>query len=726
MTIIVRDQILREKISFHEATAAFDALLEVCNWILTLLEITHPELAATEEKKSEQEAPKTTKMLRRLNTMGIEVDIVERDDLEDNVIHDILPEILETAVIALWGCAAAVRKEMNLVERVTKHMSKESVLTRRRRRATSAEIFSEDTQIQDELWMDVCQKLTYLVDPRVPHGVSVNAVSVIGYMIQHPGCAFKHDTLSHLLKLLEPWQGLALRASACTALSRLCASELNLAKQKKNRPLYSEKWSKFCQVILSSCGIDILFQNTMQVKSISYGDKNLERELQAETELRMASACCILYMCAQYKGVMQKGQLGSLISLLTCETQHHVQLYAASAVWCMARNEENRKVLGKLGACKRVMKLLFSTKSKQCREWCAASLWLLCSHEPNAIEVAGDGYAMSKLIQLMRPDDTWDAHNFMKRNQNLLQDDDVLIQNVVGCLRRCVATEVGSTVVSRQKLGFTLIDSLISIVKMSVAKIELLREAAGLIFHLQETPENLEYIGLVAKSSTALEDLYLSLLKRTGHGQEYLHMEAAHALTGLCCKHRSRLHVGRHGGVKLLEGMMKENLHILGALDLKFEQGTADNLDNLEFEEIYENLRICIVAILNLSVELEFHVDIAELMLKPLLEFAYDDDDRIIGTIACKIICNLERSSHFKVQTLIYKEQLRMASDLGKKESMILESKESEIDSVITFGKKFGDNKRINETRRKVLSYLKGTLCPKWFTLEFPLSDRNR
>ena len=197
---------------------------------------------------------------------------------------------------------------------------------------------------------------------------------------------------------------------------------------------------------------------------------------------------------------------------------------------------------------------------------------------------------------------------------------------------------------------------------MSVAKIELLREAAGLIFYLQETPENLEYIMLVTKSATALEDLYISLLKRHGDGQEYLHMEAAHALAGLCCKSRSRLHIGNNGGIELLHEMMKENLKILRKLDARFENGTADRLDSEEFDEIYENLRVCLLALLNLSVEEDFHVAIAHNFLKSLVEFAYDESDIKLGAYASKIICNLEKSPHFFVQSLIYKCQLQQTS----------------------------------------------------------------
>ena len=108
-------------------------------------------------------------------------------------------------------------------------------------------------------------------------------------------------------------------------------------------------------------------------------------------------------------------------------------------------------------------------------------------------------------------------------------------------------------------------------------------------------------------------------------------MEAAHALSGLACSSYSRLHIGRGGGVDLLYKMLKENLVLLSALDAKFESGEADAWDYKEFDEVYENLRICLVAALNLSVEQEFHVSLAKRFLKCLVEFAQDDEESIFA-----------------------------------------------------------------------------------------------
>lgn len=175
-------------------------------------------------------------------------------------------------------------------------------------------------------------------------------------------------------------------------------------------------------------------------------------------------------------------------------------------------------------------------------------------------------------------------HSFVtaSRNFNKATYGDILCQNLVGTLRRVVATEEGQKIITQQKLGYTLIETLFTIVQAISAKIELLRETAGLIFFLQESPENRECIALVAKSNTALEDLYLMLMKKEGNGQEFLHKEAAHALTGLTCSSASRLYVGRSGGVDLLYEMLKENLIILNTLDGKFEDGSADKFDHEE------------------------------------------------------------------------------------------------------------------------------------------------
>lgn len=446
MSIIVKDPQLRKNISAIEALAGFDALLDVCSWCMKLLEITHPEVEKAEAEEKKQEV---------LEEMD------HREHPPVHVISDALPSILETAVVALWGCAAVVRKEENLEARAAKFMSNEDVFAMRRRRRTSAaEIFKyEQHKVNEDLWIEVCLALTTLSDSRVNSEVNTKAAAVIGYMIQAPCIAFKKNMLSHLLKLLEPWYSLALRATACVAFSRLCAAELNLSRDKKSLPHYSEQWSKFCQLILSSCGVDILFHNAMSMV-VSPDDGHTITDLLYETQLRMSAACSILYLCAQYKGVMKRSQLTSLLALLTCDTQHHVQLYAAGSVWCMLRNEQNRKELGKLGACKSLLKLLFKTKDDKIQEWCSASLWLLSVHPRNAVEIAQEGYSISKLIRLTRPNQTWDAHSFMRRSQDFGRKEygckDIIIQNCVGCLRRVVATPEGAQVRVRASWGAVL------------------------------------------------------------------------------------------------------------------------------------------------------------------------------------------------------------------------------------------------------------------------------
>ena len=121
----------------------------------------------------------------------------------------------------------------------------------------------------------------------------------------------------------------------------------------------------------------------------------------------------------------------------------------------------------------------------------AAALWLLSTYTPNAVAIASEGYAISKIIALMRPKAAWDAKSFVaaSRSFNKKAYGDILCQNLVGTLRRAVATQKGDAVVTQQKLGFTLIETLWTIVNMPSAKIELLREAAGLIFFLREAPE---------------------------------------------------------------------------------------------------------------------------------------------------------------------------------------------------------------------------------------------
>lgn len=144
----------------------------------------------------------------------------------------------------------------------------------------------------------------------------------------------------------------------------------------------------------------------------------------------------------------------------------------------------------------------------------------------------------------------------------------------------------------------------------------------------------------------------------------------------------------------------------------------------MQFDQIYDNLKICLFAVLNLSVEQEFLVNVTQKFLKVLLEFALDEEDKEIGAIACKIICNLERSSNLTVQILIYKAQLGLAGLEAHKISVNNEIN-SEPDKVLTFGKKIGEDRGHNENRRKTQKYLKGSICPEWFLQDYPNADRN-
>ncbi|GMH74688.1 hypothetical protein TL16_g06530 [Triparma laevis f. inornata] len=738
-SIIVRDHDLRKNISVYEAIHAFDALVEICDWCCQLLESTSeisndddlfpPSVPETDTNAVPTNPPLSSSASSPSSPTPTKPAELHRH-VPEHELSDTIPSILETAIVSLWGCASVVRQEIDLSSRAAKYLSKDTKATKlSRRRASSVGVSDLDVvTIDDEIWMGLCQKISVLNDPRVDVSVNTGATAVIGCMLQHPNSAFVKDMLTHILKLLEPWHGLHVRSAAAVAFGRLCAAELNLSRQKK--PHFSEKWARFCQSMLNGCGIDIVFTCAFAAPPTldMDGDPRPKTEEEEETEfqLRAASASAILYMCAQYKGPMGRVQLSSLVALLSCDSNPQVQLYACSAIWCVARTEENRISLGDLQACKCLLNVMFNTDDKKIQEWCAAALWLLSTHTPNAIDIASQGYAISKMIALMRPDTSWDAKSFVtaSRNFNKATYGDILCQNLVGTLRRVVATEEGQKVITQQKLGYTLIETLFTIVQAISAKIELLRETAGLIFFLQESPENRECIALVAKSNTALEDLYLMLMKKEGNGQEFLHKEAAHALTGLTCSSASRLYVGRSGGVDLLYEMLKENLIILNTLDGKFEDGSADKFDHEEFDQIYDNLKICLFAVLNLSVEQEFHVNVTQKFLKVLLEFALDEEDKEIGAIACKIICNLERSSNFTVQNLIYKAQLGLAGLESHKISVNNEIN-SETDKILTFGKKIGEDRGHNENRRKTQKYLKGSICPEWFLQDYPNADRN-
>ena len=134
----------------------------------------------------------------------------------------------------------------------------------------------------------------------------------------------------------------------------------------------------------------------------------------------------------------------------------------------------------------------------------------------------------------------------------------VFAQTCIGALRRIIETPEGKAVVTKDNLGYTLIDTLFDILKSP--NIELLRETCGLLFYLQESPDNVEFIQLVSGSNTAMEDLFLKLLKSRGNGATLLHLESTHALAGLCCKNGSKMYIGKKdGAIKQVCGCAMRN-----------------------------------------------------------------------------------------------------------------------------------------------------------------------
>ena len=359
LSIIARDPTLRASISRAEAAGAFSALLDVCLWCHGLLEITNQVTA-------DNDGP-----------------------------ADAVPSILETAVIALWGVTCVVRGEEDLQARAMKGLSRDKRWRKTNRgRANTVDIASEvEIEVDDEKWMSTCQRLSKLQDPRVSIAVNIAATGVMSYMIQSAGTAFKFNTLQHVLALLEPWQNVDVRSNAAVCLARLCAAEMNVSTDETR---HNKRWTKFCEIIMSGCGLDVMLScamhgtgntperqrdNDEHFRHHGHFDKSV-------SQLRQASACAVLYICAEFKGVVRRVQLSSIIGLLSCTSETQVQVCAAASLWCLSRNHKNRKNIGELQGCRKLLNLLLETDDISCKEWCSASLWLLSTNEDNATLIA--------------------------------------------------------------------------------------------------------------------------------------------------------------------------------------------------------------------------------------------------------------------------------------------------------------------------------------------------
>jgi hypothetical protein len=85
-------------------------------------------------------------------------------------------------------------------------------------------------------------------------------------------------------------------------------------------------------------------------------------------QLREASACSVLYICAEHRGVARRVQVTAIIGLLACESVPDVQMCAAAALWALARNTTNRMMIGQLGGCRKLLDLLKNTGDIRCKE----------------------------------------------------------------------------------------------------------------------------------------------------------------------------------------------------------------------------------------------------------------------------------------------------------------------------------------------------------------------
>ena len=257
----------------------------------------------------------------------------------DNLLHDIVTNILEHAASAAWGLSIVIARE--------KHY---------------------DHLLGDLKWVSKLKNLLFCGDHRIDDCVKIaisGTFSVLAFDLNVEMSEYE-DTLSQMLNFTVK----NVKTSDPSHTCRSLLENLNYLTYARTEKM----WEIFTY---SETGPDIV----LDIMKPNITNNDVMKPLSSS----------LLYITADMHSTWSEERLKFVTRILAKNKNQMVLNYVTSSLWCLARDETNRRTLGKLFCIQGLLKLLKGNSDLALKERLVGTLWLLCCDEKNAVIFAMSG-----------------------------------------------------------------------------------------------------------------------------------------------------------------------------------------------------------------------------------------------------------------------------------------------------------------------------------------------
>ncbi|GMH86232.1 hypothetical protein TrST_g6890 [Triparma strigata] len=318
----------------------------------------------------------------------------------------------------------------------------------------------------------------------------------------------------------------------------------------------------------------------------------------------------------------QTSDLKSLVKLLTCRNKD-VLIFAVSTIWCLARDEKNRSILGKLFVANGLCKILSGNSDLQLKERTTGALWLVCCDKKNSVRMAMGGGIQVLASFLRFPDE---GHYIPLKTL------------AIGVLLEVQADEDIFALMKQIELEESCLEVLTSRFITPYLHIQL----AGLIYFMsQDTTVKERFTQLSGKFY--MEEMFSDMIFRENSEVQIL---GVFGVTLLAMKVSSKKHLGKIGVIKGLSAIFRDN----------------ENFDDQDHIKVLH-------AFLNLSQDSHNQKLICEGVMDKLTEFArLGFEGGLVAEFSSSILCNLSNNGDCRAE--MYKVHLAECSQAVSKTVM--------------------------------------------------------
>mmetsp|Transcript_4830 Transcript_4830/g.9702 ORF Transcript_4830/g.9702 Transcript_4830/m.9702 type:complete len:1770 (-) Transcript_4830:83-5392(-) len=327
---------------------------------------------------------------------------------------------------------------------------------------------------------------------------------------------------------------------------------------------------------------------------------------------------CALLWCMDKEDQVKLEHLQSVVQLLTIRSKG-VLVSVSSTIWCLARNESNRDIMGKLFAMNGLYQVLNGNSDLELKERVLGAVWLMSCNEKNAIR-----FAMLGGIQALG--------SFLK-----FENKECYVP--VKTLSICVLYELhkNEDIFSLMK-QVDIEGSVMSILQSKYLTPYMHVQCAGLVFFMSQDKEYKERYQKIA-GKFYLEDMFASMVVKDNVEVQIL---GVFGITTLAMDVESKRYFGKTG---CLKGMAS----LLDSPDLKEE----DNIKVLH-------------GFLNLSQDAKNQREISRYILKKLTDLArLGEKGGLMSEFSASILSNLSNNGDCRAE--MYKLHLAQCSSAVSK-----------------------------------------------------------